>query len=97
MLNENDVICLYEKYKNKEKVAKLLNTTTYYIRKILSNNDIEQKTNKNIQFSNEQINMIKKQYNEGKLIKEIAKDFNVISYHIAKALDNLGRLNKLYF
>ena len=24
MLNEHDVICLYEKYKNKEKVAKLL-------------------------------------------------------------------------
>ena len=90
MLNENDVICLYEKYKNKEKVAKLLNTTTYYIRKILINNNIKQKTNKNIQFSNEQINMIKKQYNEGKLIKEIAKDFNVIPYHIAKALDNLG-------
>ena len=90
MLNEHDVICLYEKYKNKEKVAKLLNTTTYYIRKILINNNIKQKTNKNIQFSNEQINMIKKQYNEGKLIKEIAKDFNVIPYHIAKALDNLG-------
>ena len=90
MLNENDVICLYEKYKNKEKVAKLLNTTTYYIRKILIDNNIKQKTHKNIQFSNEQINMIKKQYNEGKLIKEIAKDFNVIPYHIAKALDNLG-------
>lgn len=41
MLNENDVICLYEKYKNKEKVAKLLNTTTYYIRKILINNNIK--------------------------------------------------------
>ena len=34
MLNEHDVICLYEKYKNKEKDAKLLNTTTYYIKKI---------------------------------------------------------------